>query len=436
MARIKLRRDTAANWTAVNPILLEGEPGLELDTGRTKHGNGTSIWTQLPYSAPAGYTGSAGNPGNVGIQGPTGFTGSNGVGFVGSQGIQGFTGSQGNTGNVGFTGSQGIPGEAADIGFTGSKGDAGGTEFVFQNVGFNYSVTGFADNTYPTLTVVRGQRYYFNFTNVTSTHPIALRLDNGNIAVVPGTIGNDSDGGVYGAGTTPTIVIYQVPFDAPSSIVYQCVVHSSMIGQINVVDQVNSSPIVGLTSNGTNTLTVGSGFNLIPETNELQDLGTSTNRFRDLYLSGNTIDLGGATISVDSGSLALPLGTKIGTVSVNFDSFENSILPPGHDMYDIGAQSAAWRYVYGAVFVGNLLQPWSPSGPLGRSVRIDRVLHKANQSAPTTPIGLGPDVGTGFLGDKLGDVTWDATYIYVCIADWDGIANIWKRISWGSDTWT
>jgi hypothetical protein len=95
MARIKLRRDTAANWTAVNPVLLEGEPGLELDTGKTKHGNGTSTWTQLPYSANTGYTGSIGNPGNVGIQGPVGFTGSNGVGFVGSQGIIGFTGSQG-----------------------------------------------------------------------------------------------------------------------------------------------------------------------------------------------------------------------------------------------------------------------------------------------------------------------------------------------------
>ena len=34
--RIKLRRDTAANWTTEDPILAEGEPGLETDTGRIK----------------------------------------------------------------------------------------------------------------------------------------------------------------------------------------------------------------------------------------------------------------------------------------------------------------------------------------------------------------------------------------------------------------
>lgn len=48
--RIKLRRDTAANWTANNPILAAGEPGLETDTGKTKYGNGTSHWADLSYA--------------------------------------------------------------------------------------------------------------------------------------------------------------------------------------------------------------------------------------------------------------------------------------------------------------------------------------------------------------------------------------------------
>lgn len=47
--RIKLRRDTAANWTSSNPILAEGEPGLETDTRKLKYGNGTSTWTVLTY---------------------------------------------------------------------------------------------------------------------------------------------------------------------------------------------------------------------------------------------------------------------------------------------------------------------------------------------------------------------------------------------------
>lgn len=47
--RIKLRRDTAVNWTAENPVLADGEPGLETDTGKVKYGNGTTPWTQLSY---------------------------------------------------------------------------------------------------------------------------------------------------------------------------------------------------------------------------------------------------------------------------------------------------------------------------------------------------------------------------------------------------
>ena len=48
--RIKLRRDTAANWTANNPILAAGEPGLETNTGKTKYGDGTTAWNSLGYA--------------------------------------------------------------------------------------------------------------------------------------------------------------------------------------------------------------------------------------------------------------------------------------------------------------------------------------------------------------------------------------------------
>lgn len=50
-SRIQLRRDTAANWTANNPVLAVGEPGVETDTSRMKVGDGASTWTVLPYAA-------------------------------------------------------------------------------------------------------------------------------------------------------------------------------------------------------------------------------------------------------------------------------------------------------------------------------------------------------------------------------------------------
>ena len=47
--RFELRQDTAANWTAVNPVLLSGEPGFETDTGKHKIGDGVTAWAGLSY---------------------------------------------------------------------------------------------------------------------------------------------------------------------------------------------------------------------------------------------------------------------------------------------------------------------------------------------------------------------------------------------------
>jgi hypothetical protein len=47
--QLKLRRDTSARWVAVNPVLAEGEPAVELDTGRIKIGDGETPWTELGF---------------------------------------------------------------------------------------------------------------------------------------------------------------------------------------------------------------------------------------------------------------------------------------------------------------------------------------------------------------------------------------------------
>lgn len=48
-ARVRLRRDTAANWTSENPVLLLGEIGIETDNRRFKIGDGATAWTGLSY---------------------------------------------------------------------------------------------------------------------------------------------------------------------------------------------------------------------------------------------------------------------------------------------------------------------------------------------------------------------------------------------------
>jgi len=44
--RIQIRRDTASNWFNANPILLNGELGIETDTNKFKVGNGTA-WNSI-----------------------------------------------------------------------------------------------------------------------------------------------------------------------------------------------------------------------------------------------------------------------------------------------------------------------------------------------------------------------------------------------------
>lgn len=56
--------------------------------------------------------------------------------------------------------------------------------------------------------------------------------------------------------------------------------------------------------------------NLLPSANTTYDLGSSTKRWRDLYLSGNTIDLAGATISSD-GTGTISISASGATLPLN-----------------------------------------------------------------------------------------------------------------------
>ena len=58
--QIQLRRGDAADWTSTNPILAEGEVGVEIDTLKLKVGNGTDNWNTLPYFGSAGTVTSVG----------------------------------------------------------------------------------------------------------------------------------------------------------------------------------------------------------------------------------------------------------------------------------------------------------------------------------------------------------------------------------------
>jgi len=179
--KVQFRRGTAAEWSAANPVLAQGEAGYEYDTGKFKIGNGTLAWSSLSYSSgttgPTGPAGAVGPTGPVSTQpstvtGPTGPTGPQGtninvrgsvaavinlpasgnavndayivtatgnlhvwngtawtnvgaiVGPAGATGATGATGPTGPRGTDGFVGSNGATGPTGATGATGPTGAA------------------------------------------------------------------------------------------------------------------------------------------------------------------------------------------------------------------------------------------------------------------------------------------------------------------------
>ena len=138
---IQMRRGTAAEWTAANPLLAQGEIGTELDTHKWKCGDGVLRWSALPYvtggpgpQGPKGDAGPAGPAGATGGPGPTGPTGPQGAnGAQGPQGVPGANGAQGPKGDTGATGAAGPAGAKGDKGDTGLPGPPGGTDMYAQS---------------------------------------------------------------------------------------------------------------------------------------------------------------------------------------------------------------------------------------------------------------------------------------------------------------
>jgi len=146
--QLQFRRDIAANWIANNPILADGEMGIETDTGLFKIGKNNLPWSELQYggiqgtgsTGPAGIdgatgttgaTGPTGQIGDTGATGPIGETGTTGpTGETGTEGATGPTGTEGATGptgTTGETGTEGATGPTGDTGATGTTGDTGAT---------------------------------------------------------------------------------------------------------------------------------------------------------------------------------------------------------------------------------------------------------------------------------------------------------------------
>lgn len=112
-------------------------------------------------------------------------------------------------------------GDGSDRGFT--------TKYYITADGstsYRFAGPGVANTTAnPTLYLHRGFTYIFE-NSTGSAHPFELRVTSGGAAWTPGNFLSGSINGTQ---------VLTVPFDAQASIVYQCTLHSGMVGTINFV---------------------------------------------------------------------------------------------------------------------------------------------------------------------------------------------------------
>jgi len=77
----------------------------------------------------------------------------------------------------------------------------------------------------------------------------------------------------------------------------------------NKITTYNSNEDLVLDANGTGIIQVNTS--ILPEVTDTLDLGSAAKRFKDLYLTGGTINLGDATISASGSAVILPTGSTI-----------------------------------------------------------------------------------------------------------------------------
>ena len=218
---------------------------------------------------------------------------------------------------------------------------------------------------------------------------------------------------------------------------------------------------------------------ILPDTTLAYDIGSPTQRFKDLYLSGNTIYLGESTITTTAGGgIATPVDRPLGSWGVAYPDTGGSA---GTYTLDFARTPGSTIYIHGGWQNPNYGGPGVP-GPGGTFDWVEGdgnftvegntlVITTSEQyqimncwevytlsgdsiaattltgdtvatttvsfpSGATFRIVAVPTTSKGASGDSAGDMAFDGTHVYYCTASYtDGVSDIWRRVAWSADTW-
>ncbi len=360
--KIQLRRDAAADWTSNNPTLAAGEFGWESDSNRFKIGDGSTAWASLAYAdtlktfgdlSVTGSTISAPSDGDLTLttsgsgivyvndsfkigSGATVTTildedamGSNSATSLATQqSIKAYVDANagGDLGDISFNGSTISSPSNADI--TLSPGGTGGV------VASALRISGTTISADDSATVNINDGLNVDGTaNVegalTASTSLNIASDGATVTGIKDEDDMASDSATKLA-TQQSIKAYVDNEIANVSVGDLSFIGSTIASPSNADLTLNSSNgnvvIEGIRVAGTTISTEDSSpgieiaGNLIPSADGVYQLGSSSRRWQTAYLSAETIDLGGATISSDgTGALSiaatgatLPSGSKVG----------------------------------------------------------------------------------------------------------------------------
>jgi len=130
------------------------------------------------------------------------------------------------------------------------------TQLVVTTPVFNYNIDQYSGDN-PTIYVTAGQTICFNL-NQGSSHPFAIRVSNGGSNYNTGLTHVDTDGtvstGASAQGKISGKLFWKIPFELTgNTYVYQCTVHSSMVGSIIInpllSSKANVSDLINITAN-------------------------------------------------------------------------------------------------------------------------------------------------------------------------------------------
>ena len=255
----------------------KGDPGKSISEAKIVEDELVLLYDDGNSTRVGQVVGPRGGQGIMGEQGPVGLQGEKG-----EKGDMGEIGPTGPTGPRGLLGEQGEPGPMGPIGVKGDKGDQG-------------------EQGIPGPTGAQGPQG-----GLGPEGPAGPKGERGE----PGPMGPEGPRGADGTQVDTDNIKKSLEKDLTDfkTAVQQQVTRLATTGG-------GSSSGGGI---GPYPKTTIHSRDIIPEANSIYSLGTSELRFKDLFLSGNTIALGGATMGASAdGAIELPK-IKVGTAESGF----------------------------------------------------------------------------------------------------------------------